>query len=140
MNAKNIAFEGQEELPFKNDECLPVEVQEDSGVYADCECDDCADIADFLDLTDAMVNQIKELQAEVVRWRQALTKYLPPEWADGLRQDIFDNLSCPFTDYAAYNLYLDRYHNGQDPLNNEEHAALMHRLKNGTDDTSITYL
>jgi hypothetical protein len=29
-------------------------------------------------------------EEELIRWRQALIKYLPPEWADGLQQDIFD--------------------------------------------------
>jgi len=34
------------------------------------------------------MEDIISLEQELIRWRQALIKYLPTEWAEGLRQDI----------------------------------------------------
>jgi hypothetical protein len=61
----------------------------------DCRTD-CQTVYDFMRLTDEMVNTIIDLDEEIIRWRQALIKYLPDEWADGLQQDILDNLSRDF--------------------------------------------
>ena len=88
-----------------------------------------------------MVDEINELRAEVVRWRQALIKHLPERWADGLQQDIFDNLYLNvYEDFDAYNYYVKRCCNGKDPFDNKKRASLMSRLSKGTDKTSITYL
>lgn len=57
---------------------------------------DCDTVCSFLKLTDEMVKTILELDEELIRWRQALIKYLPSEWADGLQQDIFNNTSRDF--------------------------------------------
>ena len=46
----------------------------------------CDTVCSFLKLTDEMVRTILELDEELIRWRQALIKYLPPEWADGLQR------------------------------------------------------
>lgn len=61
-------------------------------VHTEC-IGDCDTVCSFLKLTDEMVKTILELDEELIRWRQALIKYLPPEWADGLQQDIFNNTS-----------------------------------------------
>ncbi len=104
-------------------------------------CSICSDIKDFLFLTDSMVDEINELRAEVVRWRQVLIKYLPEEWAYGLEQDIFDNLHhYAYEDYDAYNYYVKRCHGGKDPFDNPKRAKFMNRLRKGKDPTSITYL
>lgn len=39
---------------------------------------DCKAVHDFMRLTDEMVHTIIGLEEELVRWRQALIKYLPP--------------------------------------------------------------
>ena len=109
----------------------------------ECTCRDCLTLGtvhDFLLLTDAMSEEILLLEEEVVRWRQAIMKYLSPEWADGLEQDIFSNLSRRFYDFKAYELFSESFYNGTDPMESKEHLDRMYRLKNGTDDTSITYL
>ncbi len=106
----------------------------------DLYCSICPDISDFFELTDAMVKEINHLREEVVRWRQVLIKYLPPDWADGLRQDIYDNVYCSFEDYDAYSKFINAYYSGMDPFDNEEHSALMKRLCDGSDETSITYI
>ena len=109
--------------------------------YATFDCANCSDINDFLILTNIMVEEINFLRAEVVRWRQALIKYLSEEWADGLRQDILSNLYLyDYLDYNAYNFFINRCYNGQDPMFSKEQSKLLKRLIKGTDSTSITYL
>lgn len=135
----------QESLPF-NDEKETAHsteneiIEPENDPYFDY-CSQCSDIHEFLKLTNAMVYEINELRAEVVRWRQALIKHLPPEQADGLRQDIFDSIYVnDYDDFYAYNYFVKRCCNGIDPFDNPEHAELMTRLRKGTDKTSITYL
>ena len=100
----NDAVFNVQELPFEDD-ILPdssyiEEPVDDQMMDPFDQCSVCSDITDFLKLTDAMVDEINELRAEVVRWRQALIKHLPPRWADGLRQDILSNLYL--NDYEDY--------------------------------------
>lgn len=101
---------------------------------------DCDTVDSFLKLTDEMVKTILDLEEELVRWRQALIKYLPPELAEGLQQDIFNNISRDFEGEPAYDLYVRLVCEGQDPQQEDSRLARMHRLAKGTDGTSITYL
>lgn len=117
------------------DEDEVIKVQEQT----DC-LHDCPMVSDFLKLTDEMVKTIIGLDEELVRWRQALIKYLPPEWAEGLRQDIFNNTSRCFEGEPAYDLYVKLVCGGVDPQQADSLTDRMHRLANGTDETSITYL
>ena len=104
------------------------------------ECSACSSISDYNSLTYEMIEEIKYLRAEVVRWRQVLIKHLSPRWAEGLRQDIFDNVFQHFDDLYAYTRYVNDCCNGVDPLDNPEQLAFLARLKEGTDETSITHL
>nr|MBQ4456542.1 potassium channel protein [Clostridia bacterium] len=140
MDNYNDAVFNVQEHPFENDNNLKdgsyIEEQ-----YDELPCSICSDIADFLRLTDAMVYEINELRAEVVRWRQVLIKYLSPRWAEGLRQDILSNLYLnDYEDYDAYNFYVERYHRGENPMDNKKLSKRMRRLIEGKDKTSITYL
>lgn len=110
-------------------------IQEDPACLNDCQTVDA-----FLHLTDEMITTIIELDEELVRWRQALIKYLPEEWADGLRQDIFNNTSRDFNGDPAYDLYVKLVRNSVDPQQEDTRIGRMHRLAQGTDETSITYL
>ena len=94
---------------------------------------DCKAVHDFMRLT---LDRVLEL----VRWRQVLIKYLPPEWAEGLRSDILNNIARDFEGDPAYDLYVSMVCNGIDPQQEKEKLARMRRLVNGTDETSITYL
>ena len=94
----------------------------------------------FLKLTDEMVRTIIDLDEELVRWRQVLIKYLPSEQAEGLQQDIFNNISRDFEGEPAYDLYVRLVCGGQDPQQEDSRIARLHRLAKGTDETSITYL
>ena len=146
MDNNNAAFYDQE-LPFSDhtpmEDLYSEDQDNDDPSKADYfeACCHCSDIKDFLDLTDAMVDEINELRAEVVRWRQVLIKYLSPEWADGLRQDILDNLwHHYYEDFDAFNYYVEYYCNGKNPMDNRKRTKLIQRLIEGTDETSITYL
>ena len=101
---------------------------------------DCPDVYNFLRLTDELIHTILELEEEVIRWRQALIKYLPPDWAEGLCQDILCNLSRDFEGEAAYDFYVNSLCGGKDPQQDKARLARLRRLMNGTDETSITYL
>lgn len=120
-------------IPLGNDEdSIP------AGDYIeDCKYS-CSTVNDFIKLTDDMMEDIQLLEEELVRWRQALIKYLPERWAEGLRQDIFNNTARGYYGDPAYDLYIQA--KGYDPQQSEEHAEFMQRLANGTDETSITYL
>ena len=58
---------------------------------------------------------IIRLEEELVRRRQVLIEYLPPEWADGLQSDILNNISRDFKEEPAYDLYVSMVCNGIDP-------------------------
>lgn len=146
MDSNNSIFDvsdltlDSETCDQNSDTAITSNNEHDYGEYLDY-CSECSDIYDFMKLTSAMVEEINELRAEVVRWRQAMIKYLPERWADGLKQDIFDNLYLNvYEDYEAYNYYVKRCCNGKDPFDNKQRSKFMERLSKGTDDTSITYL
>lgn len=131
----------QKELPFGT-ALLDYESHEDDNISCDCEDPcmySCQTVDDFLNLTDEMIETINGLEEELVRWRQALIKYLPEEWKEGLRQDIFNNLSRDFEGDPAYDLYI-KMKRGTDPQQEEERRKRLYRLADGTDETSITYL
>jgi hypothetical protein len=102
----------------------------------ECE-DECSRIADFCSLVHSLVLDINSLEEEIVRWRQALIKYLPNQEAEGLQSDIFSNLAGDFSADEAYLFYIERLCNGHDPMQNDEHVNRMIRLRDGTDDTTL---
>ena len=140
----NDAIAKEQELPFPNESVSQIfdshdyniEDRDDMSMY----CSICSSILDYNYLTHEMIEEIKYLRAEIVRWRQVLIKYLPPDWADGLRQDIYDNIFQHFEELDAYKYYVNSCCGGADPLDNKEQSAFLARLKDGTDETSITYI
>lgn len=96
---------------------------------------------DAFQLIHDLTEEIVLLEEELIRWRHALIKYLPVRWADGLRQDIFDNQSRRFYgDSELYDRFVDEYCAGVDPLESDDHVERMLRLRDGTDEISIDYL
>ena len=129
----------QEPLPFDTHQSNCQGQEDMSCDYEESCVYNCTAIDDFLDLTDEMIETIISLEDELVRWRQALVKYLPKEWAEGLRQDIFNNLSRDYEGEPAYDLYI-KLRRGLDPQQEGKRISRLYRLANGTDDTSIDYL
>lgn len=140
----NDAIVKEQELPFPDESSSQIyeshdhydEDHDDMSMY----CSICSSIIDYNHLTYEMIEEIKYLRAEVIRWRQALIKYLPPDWADGLRQDIYNNIYQHFDDLDAYRYYVSTCCNGVDPFDNKEQSAFLARLMDGTDETSIKYI
>ena len=96
---------------------------------------------EFFSLIDAMVREMRYLEEDIVRWRRAITKYLPSDWADSLLQDIFNNTVVRFDGrYQAYDDFVTQFCGGKDPVDDEQHIARMLRLRDGVDETSIDYL
>ncbi len=141
MPANNAVIKDQE-LPFPDESDLSYSNHEVEMEDFDPsnECSICHSIREYNLLALDMVEEIKFLRAEVIRWRQALIKYLSPDWADGLRQDILDNAFPHFEDRDAYNWVVNTCYDGVDPFDNPEQSAFLRRLREGTDDTSINYL
>lgn len=138
-------FNVQEEPPFKDGSYTENRIPDTEGYedpYEECmePCEhSCKVVDDFLKLTDEMVQTIIDLEDELVRWRQALIKHLPERWAEGLRMDIFNNLSRNFEGDPAYNLYINLKRR-EDPQQNKERIERLERLAEGTDETSIDYM
>ena len=143
MLANDAVFKVQE-LPFFSEDSLQIydNRESDTDAYDDTAqyCSICNLAHDYEKLTYDMIEEIKSLRAEVMRWRQVLIKYLSPEWADGLKQDIYNNIFHSFEYSAAYQSFVRNCCNGRDPLDNDEQSAFLARLRDGTDETSINYL
>jgi len=129
-----------DELPFENESSIHASHEDDMSCDYEEDCvHTCPTINDFLKLTDEMIDTIINLEDELVRWRQVLIKYLPEDWAEGLRQDIFNNLSRDFEGEPAYDLYVSIHHGG-DPQQSKARIKRLYRLADGNDSTSIKYL
>ena len=116
-----------------------VHLWEADGIYGDEDCDDCAYVDDLCRLVHSLVRDIIHLEEEVVRWRQALVKYLPKQWAQGLQSDIFDNLAARHGGDPAYEAYLRHLGLKQDPMETQEHTEKMCRLRDGIDETTVFF-
>lgn len=114
-------------------------VQTSQNQEYDC-FDGCSAIYDFMKLTDEMTSTIINLEEELVRWRQALIKYLPEEWANGLQQDILCDLSRDFEGDPAYDMYVNWMNGGYDPQQDQERIDRLYRIAKGIDETTINYL
>ena len=136
------------EPPFHDNGCTCGEDTDDRSICDNCQgcltyCryEPIPDEAGFFRLIGAMADEINSLEAEIVRTRHVLTEYLPRRWAEGLRSDIFCNLSRRFTgDFEEYDRYVEQYCNGTDPMESPGQVALMLRLRDGKDDSTYYHL
>jgi len=94
-------------------------------------------VDDFCELIEAMVEDILSLEEDLVRWRKALIPHLNERNAEGLQSDILDGLARNYQDMAAYDLYLKLRHQGNDPMEADEHCELMTRLRQGIDESNV---
>lgn len=138
----NLPFSKTDSLPDTDHDHIPDPCERCPGCIQKCCYEPLIDEDDAFRLLRFLIEDIKHLEAEVVRWRQILLKHLQPEDADGLFDDIFSNLASPVSLYGfdTYDQYVKYCCNEEDPLDNPEHTALMLRLRDGVDETSIDYL
>lgn len=74
-------------------------------------CTDCDKTYQFCKLIDAMVKDIQNLESETVRYRYALSNYLPEHEKVCLRSDIFSNLADRYYWSEAYEEYIQMFYN-----------------------------
>lgn len=132
-----------EELPFQNDcgdsDVAAIDFESNEGHDESCYCTEpCQDITDCYMLIDSLVKDILTLEEEMVRWRQALLKHLSPIDAQNLKSDIYDNLARRYYDNECYQTYIKRAYDGVDPMESDAHCQRLRRLRDGSDETSVT--
>jgi len=92
-------------------------------------------IYEFCKLIDVMINDIKYLESETVRYRYALSCYLPDHEKENLRSDILSNLADRYYWSEAYQQYIQMFYNNQDPMDSDEWCEHICRLAHGHDDS-----
>ena len=92
-------------------------------------------IYEFCKLIDVMINDIKHLESETVRYRYALSCYLPDHEKENLRSDILSNLADRYYWSEAYQQYIQMFYNNQDPMDSDEWFEHICRLAHGHDDS-----
>jgi hypothetical protein len=92
-------------------------------------------IYEFCKLIDVMINDIKHLESETVRYRYALSCYLPDHEKENLRSDILSNLADRYYWSEAYQQYIQMFYNNQDPMDSDEWCEHICRLAHGHDDS-----
>ena len=101
----------------------------DEGPWRDEEfCDGCE--YDFYETIDQLVRDVKRMKARVVYLRYCLSQHLP-EHGEMLRWDIFSDLNFGYWGLPAYQMYIDAYHGGQDPFDEDSYVKHLWKLSRG---------
>lgn len=107
----------------------------DYRAWDECpEADGCELIQSFLELVDALIIDIKHLEAEVIRTRYELSCHLEPGYADSLRSDILSNLASRHYGSMAYQEYTRICYDGGDPMDFKDYLDSIRNLTKGIDD------
>ena len=107
----------------------------DLDLWNECQdSDQCEVILEFCRLVDALVKDIRHLEAQCIRARFELSNHLPEDLADALRQDILSDLRHGYQDYEAYEMYKNITYAGGDPFDFRDWLDFVRDLRNGIDD------
>lgn len=104
------------------------------------EWDECLDsescelIVSFMELVDALVKDIRHLKAETIRARYELSQKYDPDHTWITTVDICSDLDMPHYDSLAYQMYVQRYYDGGNPLSFKDYVDSMVNLAKGIDD------
>lgn len=98
------------------------------------EVDDCEIINSFCELVELMVKDIKHLEAECIRTRYQLSRYLDFPANEYYRSDILSDLRSPYEHNLAYQMYMAIYYDGGDPFSFKEWLLTVENLRKGRDD------
>ena len=102
----------------------------DDGPWMDDDsCDGCR--LDFYDAIDHLVRDAKYMEAKVVFLRYCLSQRLPGHAGEMLRQDIFSDLHGGYYELPAYQMYIDAYHGGKDPFDEDSYVKRLWKLSRG---------
>ncbi len=99
-------------------------------------------ICQLLEIIDVLARDIMESDLEIVKWRHALLKYLPSDYAQFLEADMLDQLNAGcYWRYKGYRLYVGLLYNGKDPQESSSYHRRLYRMRNGTskDADKLTY-
>jgi len=100
--------------------------------YGVC-CNDCE--LDSLVLIDHLINDIQHLASEVVRLRHLLSWHLPKDVGETIRGESLSDLHGSYYGYPAYERFVSRYCDGNDPLESESYCTHMVKLYKGEEST-----
>ena len=92
-------------------------------------CESCE--MEYFQLIEALISNIKHLEAKTVFLRYTLSNFLPLHRAELLRSDIFSDLSACHIDLPAYHRYISTCCDGTDPLDDKNHCKHLKRLSRG---------
>jgi len=98
-------------------------------------CDNC--IVDFYNLIDIMIKDIQFLQAKAVYLRLLLSRTLPEYDGWLLRNDIFTDLAGCYWDNPAYKRFMEEFHSGLDPMDDEGHYKHITRIRHGEESVRL---
>lgn len=79
-------------------------------------------------LLDQMVMDIMMLEEELVRTRLELYQLLPEGEKSIYRCEILPNLAGRYYDHPLYQEYMELLHDGQDPMESEDHLSILWTL------------
>ena len=89
----------------------------------ECECRDA-----FCWLIDALINNIQNLEAKIVKTRFDLSCFTQYPYSSEMRRNIFSDLSACYIDYPAYQVYMDFYHSNEDPMASDKWSNSVLKL------------
>ena len=101
--------------------------------YEDCE-------AEAFRLIDHLVFDIQHLASEVVRLRFLLSWHLPKDVGETIRGEIVSDLHGSYYDYSAYQGFISRYFDGQDPFESDRLCNHMRKLSEGEESSEFRSL
>jgi hypothetical protein len=101
-------------------------------------CEDCE--AESFRLVDHLVFDIQHLASEVVRLRYLLSWHLPNDIGRTIRGEIFSDLHGSYYDYTAYQGFISRYFQGQDPFEGDRYCNHLMKLSMGEESSEFRSL
>ena len=110
----------------------------DNEMLIDYDCEDC-EAASFR-LVDHLIFDIQHLASEVVRLRYLLSWHLPDDVGRTIRGEIVSDLHGSYYDYPAYQRFISRYFDGQDPFESDRYCNHWKKISKGVESSEFRSL
>jgi len=110
----------------------------DYEIRSDYGCEYCE--SESFRLIDNLVFDIQHLASEVVRLRYLLSWHLPKDVGETIRGEIVSDLHGSYYDYQAYQDFISRYFDGQDPFESDRFCDHLRKLSMGEESTEFRSL
>jgi len=92
-------------------------------------CDQCEQ--NPYQLVHHLIYDIQLLSSEVVRLRFLLSRFLPDQDGETIRQDILSDLHSSYDDYQSYCCFVIAHCLGEDPLQEDSFVSHLMKLSRG---------